>query len=126
MTRELHLPPPTHTRPRGVGDIIADVARRWPQRRAIEVLGGPAVTYRTFDDRTTRLANALLSVASPGERIAAWLPTGIEYLEVYGAAANAAGGAFEPAWRTVASDGHRCGPDATTAAAKSASPGVGT
>ena len=42
------------------------------------------------------------------------------------AAANAAGGAFEPAWRTVASDGHRCGPDATTAAAKSASPGVGT
>ena len=53
------------------------------------MLGGPAVTYRTFDDRTTRLANALLSVAFPGERIAAWLPTGIEYLEVYAAAAKA-------------------------------------
>src|SRR5205823_3046264 len=72
-----------------VRDAIADVARRWPHRRAIEVLGGRAVTYRTFDDRTTRLANALLSVASPGERIAVWLPTGIEYLEVYGAAAKA-------------------------------------
>jgi fatty-acyl-CoA synthase len=77
------------TRPRGFGDVIADVARRWPQRRAIEVLGGPAVTYRTFDDRTTRLANALLSVAVPGDRIAAWLPTGVEYLEVYGAVAKA-------------------------------------
>src|SRR2546423_2082441 len=42
------------------------------------------------------------------------------------AAANAEGGAFEPAWRTVASDGQRCGPDAVTAAAKSARPGVGT
>src|SRR5918995_378173 len=72
-------------RPRGFGDVIADVARRWPQRRAIEVLDGPAVTYRTFDDRTTRLANALLSAAAPGDRIAAWLPTGVEYLEVYGA-----------------------------------------
>ena len=41
------------------------------------------------------------------------------------AAASAAGGAFDPAWRTVASDGHRCGPDAVTAAAKSARPGSG-
>jgi acyl-CoA synthetase (AMP-forming)/AMP-acid ligase II len=89
VTREHYLPPATHTRPRGFGDVIADVARRWPQRRAIEVLGGPAVTYRTFDDRTTRLANALLSVAAPGDRIAAWLPTGVEYLEVYGAVAKA-------------------------------------
>ena len=77
------------TRAQGFGDVIADVARRWPQRRAIEVLGGPAVTYRTFDDRTTRLANALLSVAAPGDRVAAWLPTGVEYLEVYGAVAKA-------------------------------------
>ena len=53
------------------------------------MLGGPAVTYRTFDERTSRLANALLSVAAPGDRIAAWLPTGVEYLEVYGAAAKA-------------------------------------
>ncbi|HEV8622964.1 MAG TPA: class I adenylate-forming enzyme family protein, partial [Acidimicrobiia bacterium] len=77
------------TRPGGFGDVIADVARRWPQRPAIEVLDGPAVTYETFDHRTTRLANALLSVAAPGDRIAAWLPTGVEYLEVYGAVAKA-------------------------------------
>ena len=73
----------------GFGDVIADVARRWPHRTAVEVLGGTAVTYRTFDDRSTRLANALLSVAAPGDRVAAWLPTGIDYLEVYGAVAKA-------------------------------------
>jgi len=89
LTREPQPPPATPTPPRNFGDVIADVARRWPHRQAIEVLGGPAVTYRTFDDRTTRLANALLSVASPGDRIAVWLPTGIEHLEVYGAAAKA-------------------------------------
>src|SRR5581483_4508435 len=89
LTREPQLPPATPTPPRNFGDVIADVARRWPHRQAIGVVGGPAVTYRTFDDRTTRLANALLSVASPGDRIAVWLPTGIEYLEVYGAAAKA-------------------------------------
>jgi len=77
------------TRPGGFGDVITDVARRWPQRPAIEVLDGPAITYETFDHRTTRLANALLSVAAPGDRIAAWLPTGVEYLEVYGAVAKA-------------------------------------
>src|SRR5439155_19142379 len=47
-------------------------------------------TYAELDERTTRLANALLeSGLRRGDRIATWMEDGIAYVEVYLAAAKA-------------------------------------
>lgn len=73
-----------------LGQIITLNALRAPNRIAVKVLGGPSITYRELDRRTTKLANALLgSGLQPGDRIAAWLEDCIEYVETYFAAAKA-------------------------------------
>jgi acyl-CoA synthetase (AMP-forming)/AMP-acid ligase II len=54
------------------------------------MLGGRSVSYAELDDRTDRLANALLAQGlEPGDRVAAWMEDRVEYVELYVAVAKA-------------------------------------
>jgi acyl-CoA synthetase (AMP-forming)/AMP-acid ligase II len=73
-----------------VADILVTSRRRFPDRIAVRTRDGAQRTYRDLDLRTTSLANGLLGAGlSPGDRICAWLPDCIEYVELYLAAAKA-------------------------------------
>src|SRR3954447_6506011 len=74
-----------------LGTVIETNARRSPERVAVkEAWSGRSRSYAELDDRTTRLANALLGLGmQTGDRIAAWMDDVIEYPEVYVAAAKA-------------------------------------
>lgn len=73
-----------------IGRLLSDAALQFPDRVAIRTRDGLVRTYADFDDRTTRLANALLSSGfKPGDRVAAWLGTCPQYLEIYLAVAKA-------------------------------------
>lgn len=73
-----------------IGRVLASAALQYPDRILLKTTDGLTRTYAEFDERTTRLANALLaSGLAPGDRIAAWSGTCPQYLEVYFAAAKA-------------------------------------
>jgi len=73
-----------------VGDLVARAATQFPERVAVRERAGAARTYRELDDRTDRLANALLAAGlEPGDRVAAWMADRVEYVELYLAAAKA-------------------------------------
>jgi acyl-CoA synthetase (AMP-forming)/AMP-acid ligase II len=73
-----------------VADILETSRRRFPDRVAVKSKDGAQRTYRDLDTRTTRLANGLIGAGlSPGDRICAWLPDSVEYVELYLAAAKA-------------------------------------
>jgi fatty-acyl-CoA synthase len=73
-----------------VGDLVREGARRWPGRRAVAETSGASVSYAELDDRTDRLAGALLAHGlEAGDRVAAWMEDGIPYVELYLAAAKA-------------------------------------
>jgi acyl-CoA synthetase (AMP-forming)/AMP-acid ligase II len=73
----------------------ARAARRWPDRVAL-VDGERRRSYRELDERTTRLARALVGLAlQPGERVAVVQENRIEYVETAIAVARA-GGALVP------------------------------
>ena len=65
-----------------LGDIIALNALRAPERLAL-VDGEREVTYAELHANATRLANALLGVAAPGDRIAMLSQNLVEYVECY-------------------------------------------
>ncbi|MEI9928474.1 MAG: AMP-binding protein [Sphingomonas sp.] len=72
--------------------LIATInAIRSPGRLAVKMLGsGEGRTWAQLEDRSTRLANALIgSGLKSGDRIAAWLEDSLEYVETYFAAAKA-------------------------------------
>lgn len=72
------------------GALIGFGARRSPTRTAVKLRGGRAVSYAELDDRTDRLANALLAQGlEPGDRVAAWMEDCVEYIELYVAVAKA-------------------------------------
>jgi fatty-acyl-CoA synthase len=72
------------------GALIRLGARRSPTLTAIKQRGGRVVSYAELDDRTDRLANALLaSGLDPGDRVAAWMEDIVEYVELYVAVAKA-------------------------------------
>lgn len=77
----------------GVAAIGAHVrlgALRTPDRSAVELLGGARRTYAELDDRTNRLAQALLGRGlAKGSRVAIWLGNCLEYLDTYLACAKA-------------------------------------
>jgi fatty-acyl-CoA synthase len=77
--------------PQTIGEALAMSVERTPERVAIKLRdGGDQRTYAQLHERTTRLANALLdSGLQRGDRIAAWMEDGIEYVELYLAAAKA-------------------------------------
>lgn len=73
-----------------VGDTVALGARRTPALVAVAQRDGRRVTYAELDARTNRLANALGGLGLvPGDRLAAWMEDGVEYVELYLAAAKA-------------------------------------
>lgn len=73
-----------------VGELVRVGAQRAPGRVAIKLRDGPARTYAQLDQRTDRLANALLGLGlEPGDRVAAWMEDCLEYLELYVAVAKA-------------------------------------
>jgi acyl-CoA synthetase (AMP-forming)/AMP-acid ligase II len=65
-----------------LGDVIGLNAHRAPNRVAL-VVGDEERTYGQLNDRRFRLANALLSVASPGDRVAILAENVPEYVECY-------------------------------------------
>lgn len=74
-----------------VGEALQASAERTPDRVAVKLRDrSDQRTYVELDNRTTRLANALLSAGlRRGDRIAAWMEDRIEYVELYLAAAKA-------------------------------------
>jgi acyl-CoA synthetase (AMP-forming)/AMP-acid ligase II len=77
--------------PSSVGELATIAAERYPDRVAITMSDGSAQrTYAELEDRSTRLANALLALGLVrGDRVATWMEDRIEYVEVYLAAAKA-------------------------------------
>ena len=73
-----------------IGRVLTTGAAQHPERLLLKTTDGLSRTYAEFDERTTRLANALLDAGyEPGDRIAAWSGTCPQYLEVYFAVAKA-------------------------------------
>lgn len=73
-----------------IGGLVTLAAQRDPDRVALKMIGGPSRTYAQLDDRSNRLANALLaSGLTSGDRVAAWLDNCPEYIELYVAVAKA-------------------------------------
>jgi acyl-CoA synthetase (AMP-forming)/AMP-acid ligase II len=79
------------SQPRSVGDLLAGAVERHPNRIAVKLqVGSDHRTYAQLEDRTNRLANALLNVGLVrGDRLATWMEDRIEYIELYFAAAKA-------------------------------------
>lgn len=66
-----------------VVEWVRQSARRWPDREAV-VLGSTRVSWRDFDQRVNRVANALLKLGlQRNDRIAVLASNSIEYLEVF-------------------------------------------
>ncbi len=73
-----------------IGHHIAAAARDWPDAVAVSTAAGKVLTYADLDARTTSLAAALVAMGlEPGDRVAAWLPTCLPYVELYIAVAKA-------------------------------------
>lgn len=72
------------------GALVRLGALRSPTRVAVKLRGGRAVSYADLNDRTDRLANALLAQGlTLGDRVAAWMEDSVEYVELYIALAKA-------------------------------------
>ncbi|WP_280435550.1 long-chain-fatty-acid--CoA ligase [Nocardia carnea] len=65
-----------------VGDIVEYGARKHPDRIALR-FEDQRIGYRELRDRSRRLANALLGVAAPGDRVAVLSPNCTEYFDCY-------------------------------------------
>lgn len=70
---------------RTCGELIAALARQWPEKTALESLSGSPRTFAQFHDRTNRLADALLGRGlAKGDRVAIIARNSAEYVEVFG------------------------------------------
>lgn len=73
-----------------IGRVLELAALQHPSRTALKTTDGILRTYAELDERTTRLANALVAAGfESGDRIAAWSSTCPQYLELYFAVAKA-------------------------------------
>jgi len=76
--------------PATAGDLVALGARRAGRAVAVQDRDGRSVTYAGLDERSNRLAQALLAQGlGRGDRVAAWMEDCREYVELYLAAAKA-------------------------------------
>ena len=74
---------PVHLSP-GLGSDVSLGAIRHPERIALALLDGPAMSYLEMDRETNRIANALLgSGLRPGDRVAIWMGNSLEYVCSY-------------------------------------------
>src|SRR5688572_14563803 len=65
-----------------LGDIIGLNAGKSPDRPAL-IDGDRELTYGQLHENATRLANALLGIAAPGDRVAILAQNVAEYVECY-------------------------------------------
>jgi acyl-CoA synthetase (AMP-forming)/AMP-acid ligase II len=73
-----------------IGTQVHIGAVRTPGRSAVELVSGARRTYAELDERTNRLAHALLAQnLDRGDRVALWLGNRLEYLDTYLACAKA-------------------------------------
>jgi acyl-CoA synthetase (AMP-forming)/AMP-acid ligase II len=73
-----------------IGTQVHIGAVRTPDKSAVELVSGARRTYAELDERTNRLAHALLAQnLDRGDRVALWLGNCLEYLDVYLACAKA-------------------------------------
>lgn len=73
-----------------IGRVLQLAALQHPGRPALKTTDGLCRTYADLDERTSRLANALVDAGfQRGDRIAAWSSTCPQYLELYFAVAKA-------------------------------------
>lgn len=73
-----------------IGRILQMAAQQHPERPILKTIDGMCRTYAEFDERTSRMANALLAAGfQQGDRIAAWSGTCPQYFELYFAVAKA-------------------------------------
>lgn len=73
-----------------IGTQLQFCALRTPNKVAIELTSGPKRTFGELDERTNRLANALLGKGLvKGDRVAIWLTNTLEYMDSYLACAKA-------------------------------------
>ncbi len=73
-----------------IGKVLELAALQHPERTALKTTDGLCRTYAELDNRTSRLASALVAAGfQQGERIAAWSSTCPQYLELYLAVAKA-------------------------------------
>ncbi len=85
-----------------VGDLISQYAQTQPDRPAVS-FEGVTTTYREFDERVDRLADALRATygAVKGDRLAVLSHNRPEILEVFGAAEKAGFVAVALSWRLL-------------------------
>ncbi|GAC1324142.1 MAG: long-chain fatty acid--CoA ligase [Mycobacteriales bacterium] len=77
--------------PAAIGAQLHLGAWRTPNRSAVELVSGERRTYAELDERSSRLAQALLAHGlRRGDRVAIWLGNCLDYIDVYLAAAKAA------------------------------------
>lgn len=87
---EASVPPLTPAGGDQIGYLVTRAAARHPRLTAVKTADGRTITYRELDGRSTQLANALLADGlRPGDRVASWLDTCPEYIELYLAVAKA-------------------------------------
>ncbi len=73
-----------------IGTQVHIGAVRTPDKSAVELVSGARRTYAELDERTNRLAHALLAQnLDQGDRVALWLGNCLEYLDTYLACAKA-------------------------------------
>jgi fatty-acyl-CoA synthase len=73
-----------------IGTQVHIGALRTPDKSAIELTSGARRTYAQLDERSNRLAHALLAQGlDRGDRVAIWLGNCLEYLDTYLACAKA-------------------------------------
>lgn len=65
-----------------LGDVVTMNARKNPDRVAV-VFEDREITFGELGDRALRVANALLDIASPGDRVAILSDNRVEYIECY-------------------------------------------
>jgi fatty-acyl-CoA synthase len=73
-----------------IGTQVHIGAVRTPDKSAVELVSGARRTYADLDERTNRLAHALLAQnLDRGDRVAMWLGNCLEYIDTYLACAKA-------------------------------------
>jgi fatty-acyl-CoA synthase len=73
-----------------IGAQVHHGALRTPNKSAVELVTGPRRMYAELDERSNRLAQALLAQGlSKGARVAIWLGNCLEYIDAYLACAKA-------------------------------------
>ncbi len=71
---------PALLREETLADLFVEAARRTPDKPALSLLGSTqALSYRELDDRSSRVADALLANGiGPGDRVGVWMRRGLD------------------------------------------------